>query len=293
MHFRKTPLAIAVLTAPILSACGGGGDSGNTIAFTNFSDSPDNGTVRLEGRANTTNFTVNSNTGELTLSAVETGEDARLDLERSDGETTDVIGSAGDVDVSFNTTESPFTDLGDDLVELVSPDGEQVAVHGIGTGSLDYEHQTFGVWIDGFNSNQGSVAAASVGSRTDAANLPGNTASFSGQTVGLAQLSDGDTYLADSDLTVTTSDFRTLNIESTNTIVENLDTFALRSESDLNFTGTATVSGAGFTGTITGTAVNGNIDGNFFGPNAEEVGGVFDSQSGSTTYIGSFGAVRD
>ena len=293
MHFRKTSLAIAVLTAPILSACSGGGGGDDTIAFTNINDLPDNGTVRVQGRANTTSFTVDTNTGELTLEAVDTDQDAHVDLVIADGNTTDIIARSGDAAVSFNVDTSNTGVVRNDLAVFENQAGDQIAVFGAGDDNTEYEHQTFGVWIDGFDTTQGNAAVASVGSRTDAANLPGNAASFSGQTVGLAQLSDGETYLADSDLTVTTSDFRTLNIESTNTTVQNLDTFAVSSESDLNFTGTATVSGAGFTGNITGTAVNGNIDGNFFGPNAEEVGGVFDSQSGSTTYIGSFGAVRD
>ena len=292
MHFRKTSLAIAVLTAPILSACGGGGDSDNTIAFTSLDSLPDEGTVRLEGQANTASFSVNRNTGDLKLSAVETVGNARLDLARENGGTSAIIASAGDAEVSFDTDVSPGNFVRE-LAGFSSPDGDQFAVFAVGDANRDYEHQLFGVWIDGRNSNQGNIATASVGSRTDAANLPGNAATYRGQTVGLAQLSDGESYVTDSDLTVTTSDFRTLNLTSTNTLVENLDTFAVSSNSDLNFTGTATVTGAGFTGTITGTAVNGNIDGNFFGPNAEEVGGVFDSQSGSTTYIGSFGAVRN
>lgn len=194
--------------------------------------------------------------------------------------------------MSFDTGVSPGKFVRE-LAGFASPDGDQFAVFAVGDANRDYEHQLFGVWIDGRNSNQGNISTASVGSRTDAANLPGNSATYRGQTVGLAQLSDGESYVTDSDLTVTTSDFRMLNLTSTNTLVENLDTFAVRANSDLNFTGTATVSGAGFTGNITGTAVNGTIDGDFFGPNGQELGGIFDSESGSTTFIGSFGAVRN
>lgn len=81
MHFKKVPLVIAVLASPILSACGGGGDD-DTIAFTSLDTLPDEGTVRLEGQANTASFSVNRNTGDLTLSAVETVGNARLDLAR-------------------------------------------------------------------------------------------------------------------------------------------------------------------------------------------------------------------
>ncbi|MBO9408311.1 transferrin-binding protein-like solute binding protein [Shimia sp. R9_1] len=291
MNFRTSSLVIALLAAPALSACGGGGGD-ETIAFTSVSELPDDGTVRLEGRGNSANFRVNASTGELTLNNRQADQAARLDIKRSGGNATNILASAGSATVSFDTNASPLTAVRD-LAAFASPDGEQIAVFGIGDARTDYEHQAFGAWIDGFGSDNGSIATASVGARTDAANLPTNSASYRGQTVGLAQLNDGDTYLADSELTVSTSDFRTLNLDSTNTIVENLDTFVVRSESDLNFTGTATVSGSGFSGNISGTAVNGNIEGNFFGPNAEEVGGVFDSQSGDTAYIGSFGAVRN
>ena len=61
-------------------------------------------------------------------------------------------------------------------------------------------------------------------------------------------------------------------------------------------TGTMAINGNGFASAANGsTSSNGHVGstfGNFFGPNADEIGGSFDLDTGSTGVKGSFGAVR-
>jgi hypothetical protein len=69
----------------------------------------------------------------------------------------------------------------------------------------------------------------------------------------------------------------------------NLSTGAVVVAKELDFNGTGSVNGATFSAPISGTVVNGNAKGTFYGPTAQEIGGTFSSSAGGVEYNGAFG----
>jgi len=120
-----------------------------------------------------------------------------------------------------------------------------------------------------------------------AATLPGGSATYRGNSVGL--VSNGtQTAITTSDVTVET-DFSSVTVTSSGTLAQIAeDGFGTETASDLDFTATGTVTGTGYA--ASGGAMQ--VDGTFYGPNAEETGGVFRGTPGGANYGGAFGAAR-
>lgn len=286
----NAPTFVAIALVPIISACNNGG-GGDTQSFSGFSNVAANSTTRLEGRGRTADFQVNSGTSQVTVSNVSGNQSATVEI-RTDANGDAVGGSFASGNSTASFGDGDTVEEGPSFIDYTSGD-ENTRARAGRPDTNNFEHQSFGVWITGFETGTGTIGTTSVGTRTAAANVPTATpATFNGRSAGLARRNDGIAYATDSQVEISTGDFRTLSITSSNTNGVNLDTNVASSTPELDFTGTATVNGAEFSGTITGTAVNGSINGDFFGPNAEEVGGLFESESGSTTYLGAFGAVR-
>lgn len=161
-----------------------------------------------------------------------------------------------------------------------------------------FEYQTFGAWessdADFVN---GRFGAFSVGTETAGSKVPtSGTATFKGAAGGIYSDADGsaDIALSEASLAVNFAN-RTAAFSTTGT---ELTQEGPRSDLDLSGNLSYSAGSNSLSGTISnaGGTMSGNADGRFYGPDAQEVGGVFalkgkaaDSQE---TFGGSFGAKR-
>lgn len=283
----QSALCLIALSS-LVSACGGG-ETGPT-AFTSFRELPASGETQLKGRGASAGWSLNAQTGDVEIQNLQSNQSATANVTTKDGDITAVALSTSGSNVSFDENDSIFeTPV---VMGLESADRNDAAIIVAPDGS-GLEYQSFGIWLTGQNAYSGDVGTGSVGNRTDDANVPANqAATYRGISLGFARRGNRDGYMTTSQVTVSTTDFQTMNITSSSTFGTNIITDTDGQLSDLDFAGTATLSGSEFSGTITGDAVNGNVQGDLFGPNAEEVGGTFVSTSGETVYVGSFGAER-
>ncbi len=255
------------------------------------------GDTTLQGNANSATVTVDGS-GNASMSAlgasrsssattrVNFGTHTAIDFTTSDG-TTAFVEANGD-DIEYDRVRG--------LVLLAdSANGQSRGFLG-NPDTLDFDHQTYGMWVTGIGTSSGTVNVGSYGHETAASNVPSSgTARYEGNSVGYTVRADQNSYLTESNIVIETSDFSTVSMASANTTSTNLDGTGLFSSSALNFAGTGTVSGNGFAANVGGitagtAAMTGTANGTFYGDAAEEVGGTFSLTGNGVNYVGSFGA---
>lgn len=287
---KGTGKTIAFLSLTLmLSACGGG-DGGGTASFTSWSSIQPSSTVvaqgqSLEDRGGTSVPLVSSSTATLSFDADKILSELVLRTP-----TTTVS-----VDVFQFGVEPGFVEAGS------STDLTTSAIFAIPPG---YEYQTFGIWETGATPNN-VFGAFSAGAPTVASNIPTtNGATFTGDLVGFYVDPLGNRSFAFGDVTVNANfGSRTLGFSTQNTVIKtDLGTLGT-ARSDLNLSGTLSYAAGTntFTGSVTSPGsplsnpLSGNSSGQFYGPSAQELGGVFflsdpsDSVS-LETYSGAYGA---
>jgi hypothetical protein len=163
---------------------------------------------------------------------------------------------------------------------------------------LGWNYQSFGVWNQTFDNRQGEVVISSLGSRTAGSAIPTTgTATFNGKLAGFYISPTGVGSVASAALKVD-ADFgaRSLNFASTGTMTtRNFSTGT--AAPGLNLSGTLTYSSGtnSFSGTLSSAnGMSGTSTGRFYGPAAQELGGVFSVRSSSTveSLAGAYGAKR-
>ena len=165
--------------------------------------------------------------------------------------------------------------------------------------TLGFQYQSFGGWAvaDDHSNNTwtGELHSMSIGTPTARAAIPlAGTDTFRGYTTG--------NYVAGDMLQPTVSElsvnvnFSTNDVELNTTNTRMFNNYLKDPVEDLDITGTLTYSYTtnSFAGGATTTnGMTGNASGRFYGPAAEEIGGVFSLNDGAlTSYIGAFGGVR-
>ncbi|GGK81769.1 transferrin-binding protein-like solute binding protein [Amphritea balenae] len=180
------------------------------------------------------------------------------------------------------------------FTELTSQDNTKQGI----IVTLD-DYQSYGIWLTGLDTGNGSFGAVSSGELTPYTNIPttGNF-SFIGTTLGSYIDSSGNYYATTSQLNADV-DFnsRSLSLETSGTIKvdligNELDAFDLNLEGNLTYAGSNHLSG-NINTTNAGNSLTGTVSGHFYGPNTEQLGGVFDlSSDGLETLTGSFGAIK-
>lgn len=289
-----------IVTMPlfaVLAGCssGGGGGGGNEPAtpepnFVSFSETEDNDTVVLSGTTKTASFMTDPDSGDVEIGAIRSTQDATATVEyRNDLlSRLAIAGSGADFTIDEDAGGS-FYDAGGIAVVGESADGDTTIVV-VNPDAAGFNYQTYGVWSSGDAS--GTAGVGSFGARTGDGNMPaGITAIYSGHSAGLVDV-DGATYATDSFIAVGT-DFNDVTVESYNTELYDIATGAyLGAGPELNFTADGRITGDGFTALINEVAGTGSASGQFYGPNAEEVGGTFEASGAGGVYVGAFGAAR-
>jgi hypothetical protein len=186
-----------------------------------------------------------------------------------------------------NWQQSPFTSVSARQVGLIA-----------NPYVLGWDYQSFDAWDDQ-GTDIGIMYGQTFGAATPASAVPlSGTASFVGKLGGLYVSPAGEGSIAAGDVTVN-ADFsaRSLSLTSSGTIITR-DFTAATTAPNLDLRGTLTYApGANaFSGTLTnaGGTMSGPSQGQFYGPAAEELGGVFVVKSPTTveTYTGAYGAKR-
>jgi len=171
----------------------------------------------------------------------------------------------------------------------------------------NWNYQTFGAWsyeTNGtINPRTGNFGAISVGAMTPAvalSSLPFATATYTGRAAGFYMDSMGTPFSTVATMSATV-DFtaRTVNLSTIYTSASNLNTSTGSAMPSLDLSGptlTYTVGGNQFTGVVTTASgsLTGMATGNFYGPAAEEIGGIYTLKGAAQpeAMVGGFGGKR-
>lgn len=160
---------------------------------------------------------------------------------------------------------------------------------------LGWNYQSFGVWTRPLGSDRGTIESRSFGSVSPGSAVPlVGTAQFTGKLAGLHVSPAGTGRAAVAELSVG-ADFgaRTLSFASSQT---RFSSGAAAPQLDLSGTLTYSAGSNAFSGTLisAGGALKGSSTGQFYGPAAQELGGVFTVKSATSmeTFTGAYGAKR-
>lgn len=275
-------LAISLL----VSACGGGGGSGTvpTTPFTSWSTVPPTSTVIVDGLGQQSTYDYDPGTKQVSNiveGAVSGGYSAQLTFDA--GVLIGMKLVTPTAALSFASNE--IFDLFPEVVGATNRTSNALLANPV---ALGWDYQTFGVWETGLDTDSGSFGAMSVGAASPG--IPAGDATFVGRVAGSWVDATGKGHAVLANLEVGLSG-QSLSLTTTGTRVsENWTTFS--PNADLDMSGTLTITGTnGFTGTLTTTSgLTGDSTGQFYGPNAEELGGVFFLEGGGETYSGAYGA---
>lgn len=304
---KTTVFNIIVLAA--LTACGGGGGGGgNTIRdvpFTSFAVIGGNQRVTISGDSQTAQGT---NTGimvdSLTFNPVNEGNSTiTLTYDRDRNLSGLSIGTPQS-SVSYGADE--VSCAAGAACGAVSPDFSSVAVvMNPFDGSVGWNYQTFGVWLKDITDTSFQTGAISAGAVTPASALPTGLltdVTFTGHAGGFYYNGAGALFTTDAPMTaVTNFQARTIDFRTDGTLLVNLSTLQVTTDTGLDLRGTWSY-GLGTSQfslqpvTTVNSNLSGNASGRFFGPNAEEIGGVYGLSSTDPTIkswmIGGFGGKR-
>jgi hypothetical protein len=182
-----------------------------------------------------------------------------------------------------------------------SIDGFDVALVG-NPYQLGWNYQSFGVWNHRTLDTAPEGSAFSFGAPTPASSVPSSgTAVFSGKLAGLYKDPGASGHLATANVTLDV-DFGapslTVSFSSSGTVLTRSADEPGFGAPHLDLSGTLTYSAAvnRFTGTVTnaGGTMSGSSTGQFYGPGAEELGGVvkLSAPSSPEQFLGAYGARR-
>lgn len=291
-----------LLGSALLAACGGGGGGGSSSGplgptqFTSFSAVRPNQLVQASAVAQTANVTTDvSNTViSRTVNAAEVNS-ANASLQY--GPSTQVTGFsffASGSTVSWSGSEATCDSAGC----AGNKSGASSALL-LPSGAITWNYQSFGYWVAGAVGGNAVAGAISFGSPTVMSAIPtSGTATYTGTAGGIYVNPAGATFEHAAAMS-STANFGTRSIAFSTFNTFLTTTNVPVSSPQLDLTGTLTYGSSAnqFTGAVTapGTpSLSGTATGRFYGPNAEEIGGVIglSGTGGRETLLSGFGGKR-
>lgn len=301
---------LVCLCAVSIAACSNGG----SVTRSASSPTPDSGQPGQPDAPAFTPFSAASilGDGEMTLET-----NARMfNFGTGTGDTAAVPASVsytvenGDVvDASFTIGGETYTiDAADVLsfsdyyesnsagFRLNSPEGNLMIVGEVRHPELgpeqkaQLEYMIYGVWNEGvFSDSSGSTTRFMSGQATPESAIPTAAARYYGRSQGTGRTATGMRRDYHALLELETTDFSTIDMTlSQSRIGGSID-------NSYNASGSGTITGATFTGTLSGNGgqTQGNFDGRFFGPSAEEAGGTLSlTTTAGGSIVGTFVAAQ-
>jgi hypothetical protein len=291
---NKTILQSAVISSLftlILVGCGGGGGGGSS------SDGAAPPAVTPTVIAQDATYTFS---GTAITSVTDEGVSTAATASITYGTNGDIEQIAITTPTTTVTWDESSGDIIDDTDVVVTATNASDANIGIFVNAddplINWQYQTFGVWETDRGEPTGTFGAATVGTPTTGSAIPttGN-ATFTGLTGGVYVDATGtNDYITASSLTADV-DFnsRSIALSTANTTKVDSVTAVESPATNLNMAGTLNYAPGSnaFSGNVSATGMTGSSSGQFYGPNAEELGGVFSlSGPGVETYVGGYGA---
>jgi hypothetical protein len=297
-------LYAAVAMATVVGGCGGGnvqgGASGASVVrpFIAFDQVRPGDTIEANGISQSANATVDESGAVVSLTVNPTDNQSRVRL--SYGEGMQLSRVAG----STLHSETDWSGSGQIACEAIACDTVNDRAAGLlaNAPELGWNYQSFGYWVESAGSTSAVIDAVTLGSATDFNAMPvSGTANYSGLAAGTYVDATGwpSDYAASMAATVDFGAARSVSFSTTRSLILPLGSEDVIAAPELNLAGTLSISPSanGFSGAVstTGPSVNltGTLTGRFYGPNAEEMGGVFAlTGSGTEGLLGGFGAKR-
>jgi hypothetical protein len=275
------------------------------VPFSSFAEVAPNQTVVMNGVAVTASGqqTTIGDTTTITSVELDASGSATVRLTYDGSRTLSGIGVTTPqsiTDVSFNRS-SPGHSIGCSAGTCDAENATSAAAFvDPFTTNLNWNYQTFGVWAKDLSATSWAFGAASVGRITPGNAVPTtNSANFIGLSAGFYIDTSGAPHATAAPINLAVN-FGSRSIQYTTTAdtsLVNANTGIQTTNSGLNLSGTLSYSAgsSAFSGTLQtqNTQLSGPASGNFYGPGAQEAGGVYSlSGTGVSRMIGGFGAKR-
>jgi hypothetical protein len=293
-----------------VSACGGGSGGGTVPVrpFTSWSAVQPSTAVKAAGisQSGSANYTLLPN-GDLRITSI----NSISPVDASSSSTTltfDANRNLTAIDITTPSSSVSFsnTTLGGTSVSCSGP--ICVGVNASGTSAavlynpydpgVAWEYQSFGVWATG-STTAGTIGTMSYGAPTPVNAIPTTgSAIYNGFATGYYVDSTGLLYgsAASMQANVTFGNLTSSIAFSTNGTVINNTTTGTTQRPDLNLAGiwNYTAGAAQFAGAVSNAAgLSGTATGRFYGPAAEEIGGIYVLRNGLLeSMLGGFGGKR-
>lgn len=304
-------LKLLFLSSLVIAGCGGGGGGGansSITAFVKHSEIEAGDEIRFSnGRSIEGEYIWDSDSDKITSSSSSSHTTLTADVTYGTGDTPAerVDNSAVTVNVARTGGENLTFDCATDTCGYLIADPTQyayVTANGEdyligGDRSLNNDYVSYGTWITGAGTGSGTFGVFAVGNETPTSSMPSaGSGSYAGTSNGFYIDSDGDNFYTVSDIGVNVN-FATgvLTLNSSNTQASaNLTNWS--NDTSLDFTATGSINSGTNSFDADATSVGAGINtlstgGEFFGPNAENIGGTWKGIDGATSesYVGAFG----
>lgn len=301
MAFRIAVVAAASLA--LLPGCGGSSSSMPEVPFTSFAAVKPNETVVMSGISQTGSGSQTLSGAGVTVTSVNldavdaAGSAAKLSFGPT-GDLTGVSVSTPQHSIAFSRAAGDAVSCGSGACSAENASGFAVAVDAFFVG---WNYQTFGVWLRETSPSAFQFGSISVGSVTPASAvtaLTGTSVLFTGFANGFLIDGGGAPFFTASQMSATVNfTTRAIAFGTSSTQVANLNTGFMSLDTGFNLSGNLSYDPGvnRFTGAVTAqnnatTGLAGSATGRFYGPAAQEMGGVY-SLSGNGLYrmVGGFG----
>jgi len=303
----KLGLLLASTAVLTLSSCGGGGGGSSSsltqITFSDWNSITKPSQVNLEGIATDVSYSTDAGVTKITSvtnHGVDSTATASIDY-RSDNTISKINFVTNNANVTFN--ENGTDTIGDsgNVVYGYDAAGTKfvIASDPLNAGN-NWNYQTFGIWETGRGTGSGTAGAISVGVATAGSSIPtSGSATYSGHFGGASSDVNGVDVITTGGASVV-ADFANRSLAFSTTGSKYVSPIASSpswiNKSSLDMSGTLTYSAAtnSFSGSVSDSFIgSGTANGKFYGPNAEEIGGVFSlTGAGTRIHAGAFGAKK-
>jgi len=305
-----------LIAGSLLTACGGSGGNGamNPVPFTSFSAVQNGQPVQANGVSRT----IGVSSTPTTLNVVDTtNSSAQMTYSGiGSGSGTPVITQFGFQSPFSNANFSNQTLPTTAQIDCVTTAGECGAtVNGNTIGkvinALDpgvaFNYQSFGYWLVSGSFGSATATAMSFGSPTPAGAVPiSSGATYNGRVGGVYVDPNGLLFTYSGGMSANVNfGTRSISFATVATQVSPVTGVTLPALGSLNVSGTLTYAAGSsqFTGPVTapgfptGGGLSGTANGSFYGPTAQEIGGVFSLNNTTLTptreaIVGGFGGKR-
>jgi len=214
--------------------------------------------------------------------------------------TSETICSAINNCVNFNGNNNSHTGTIKNGLIRYFYNPTQAAIQ-VRASDVGWQYQSFGIWANSVNGS-GIASAGSFGTIiTPGTSIPkSGSATYIGLLGGIfSQGSSSPKLFVAADMSAGVNfASRSINFASTNSIASTSINGTYTSTPGLNMSGTLSYLGNtnSFSGTVRTsglTVLTGTAGGQFYGPAAQEIGGVFSFRNGSIGFIGGFGGKKN